>query len=147
MPTRAVNFQPATNRPSFQPLPLALGRLAAGFPSPAEDHIESRVDLNEWLVERPAATFMVRIEGDSMIDAGIHDGNVAIVDRSIDPQPGHVVVAVVDGEFLVKRLIRQADRWLLACENPDYPATIPLDDAQDVAIWGVVRHVINTIQP
>jgi len=145
LPTHATNPERASCAPSYQPLAFAAARLAAGFPSPAEDHIESRIDLNEWLIERRAATFLVRIEGESMRGAGIADGDVAIVDRSVEARPGHVVVAVIDGEFLVKRLRRDNGKLVLACENPDYPATIPIHEAQEALVWGVVRHVIHTV--
>lgn len=147
MQTVALDPQPVTMQPTRCPLPLATSQIAAGFPSPAEDHIEAGIDLNEWLIEHPAATFMVRIQGDSMTGAGILDGDVAVVDRSIEPQPGHVVVATIDGEFLVKRLRRRGERLVLVSENPAFPTVIEMGAAQEALIWGVVRHVIHTIRP
>lgn len=147
MPTLALSPLSASEHPNRQSLPLATARVAAGFPSPAEDHIEAGIDLNEWLIEHPAATFLVRIQGDSMTGAGILDGDVAVVDRAIEPRPGHVVIATIDGEFLVKRLARRGGRLVLACENPDFPtAAIDIDAAQEALIWGVVRHAIHTFR-
>lgn len=85
-------------------LPVFLGRLPAGFPSPADDYIEGKLDLNRHLIKHPAATFFVRVTGNSMTGAGIHSGDLLIVDRSLEPTDGHVVVAVLDGELTVKRL-------------------------------------------
>ena len=118
--------------------------MSAGFPSPAEDYLEKTLDLNEHLAPRPEATFFVRVSGDSMLGAGIHHDDILIVDRSVEPRPGHVVVAHVDGEFTVKRL-RKTDSGLeLAPENPDY-SPIALTPDADFLVWGVVRHVIHSV--
>jgi DNA polymerase V len=114
----------------------------AGFPSPAEDYVEAPLDLNEHLVKHPAATFFVRAEGDWMRGAGIHSGDILIVDRSLPPSIGRVVVAAVDGQFTVKRLKRSPDGSVyLAPENDAYGA-IPVRD-ESVQVWGVVTHVIH----
>lgn len=126
------------------PRPLAAERVPAGFPSPADDYVERTLDLNEYLVEHPAATYFVRVSGDSMTGAGIHDGDVLVVDRSVEPRMGHVVVAAVDGEFTVKRLARRENTWLLEAEHPDYPPII-ISECTDFEVWGVVRHVIHSV--
>jgi DNA polymerase V len=125
-------------------LPLYLSAVSAGFPSPADDFLDRPLDLNEHLIRNPAATFFVRVSGDSMLGAGIHNGDILIVDRSLDPTPGRIVIAAVDGELTVKRLVQEGDRWLLVAENDGYPA-IALDEVGDSLIWGVVRHVIHSV--
>jgi DNA polymerase V len=137
----------AVARPDFRSrlaLPLAGESVPAGFPSPAEDYLEKRLDLNEHLVARPEATYFVRVSGDSMIGAGIHHGDLLVVDRSLDPKPGNVVIALVDGEFTVKRLRRTAIGLELAPENPDY-GVIPLSEERDFQVWGVVLHVVHKV--
>ena len=116
--------------------------VSAGFPSPAEDYIEQRLDLNELLIQNPSATFFVRVNGDSMIGAGINHDDILIVDRSLEPISGKIVIAIVDGEFTVKRLIKNNDTCRLVAENPDYP---PIEITEDSAceIWGVVTSSIN----
>jgi DNA polymerase V len=121
-------------------LPLYLSAVSAGFPSPADDFLDRPLDLNEHLIRNPAATFFVRVSGNSMLRAGIHNGDILIVDRSLDPTPGRIVIAAVDGELTVKRLVQEGERWLLVAENDGYPA-IALDEVGDSLIWGVVRHV------
>jgi DNA polymerase V len=118
--------------------------VAAGFPSPAEDHIDSRLDLNRHYIKNPAATFYVRVDGNSMIGAGIHSGDLLIVDRSIEPVPGKVVIAVINGEHTVKRLQREGDCILLVAENIDY-APIVVSELQELHIWGVVTEVIHSL--
>lgn len=124
--------------------PLMLSRVAAGFPSPADDYIDRSLDLNDHIVKHPAATFYVRASGESMLGAGVHDGDLLVVDRALDPRPGRVVIAAVDGELTVKRLVREGGRLLLAPENAAYP---PLDitGREDVEVWGVVTHVIHAL--
>lgn len=121
-------------------LNLYLSTVVAGFPSPAEEYVECRLDISEYLVKHPAATFYVRVSGDSMRGAGIHSGDLLVVDRSLTPKPGRVVIAIVAGQFTVKRLKRVAGRMCLAPENDAF-APIPLDE--EVALWGVVTHVIH----
>ncbi len=122
--------------------PVYEARVPAGFPSPADDHLEGRLDIAELLVQRPAATFFARASGPSMRDCGIRDGDLLVVDRSIRPQPGDVVVAVVDGGLVVKRVDRNRQGWLLASANPDYPP-LPIDQEEGVWIWGVVTFSIT----
>ena len=124
--------------------PLYQQPVAAGFPSPAEDHIDSKLDLNRHYVRNPAATFYVRVDGNSMIGAGIHSGDLLIVDRSIEPVPGKVVIAVVNGEHTVKRLQREGNHVLLMAENADY-APIVVSELQELHIWGVVTEVIHSL--
>jgi len=116
---------------------LVASAVAAGFPSPADDFIEGALDLNAHLVEHPAATFIVRVEGQSMTGAGILEGDLLIVDRSLEARPGHIVIAVVDGGLTVKRLTRTATGLALQAEHPDYPR-IPITADADCAVWGVV---------
>ena len=122
--------------------PLLASRVEAGFPSPADDYVERALDLNEELINRPAATFFLRAGGRSMQEAGIHDGDLLVVDRSITAEPGMVVGAVVDGEFTVKRLRRTNGTLMLAAEHPGY-RPVPLGPDTEVCIWGVVRWVIH----
>lgn len=124
------------NRPTMT-LPLAFAAVRAGFPSPAEDYLEAGIDLNAYLVDDPPASFLVRVRGDSMLGAGIADGDVLVVDKGLSAQHGDIVVAVVDGECTVKRLSLQRGRCQLLAENPAYPA-IELADGQELQVWGVV---------
>ena len=116
--------------------------VSAGFPSPAEDRIDGKLDLNRHFIKNPAATFYVRVSGDSMTGAGIHNGDLLIVDRSLEPTPGRVVIAVINGEHTVKRLHREGDRLLLLAENPDY-APIVVTELEELHIWGVVTCVLH----
>lgn len=124
------------------PYPLATTRAGlSGFPSPAQDYEGRTLDLNERLVKRPSATFFMSVIGDSMVRLGIHEGDLLLVDRSIDPRPGHILVAMVDGEITVKRYELLGNRPHLCSGNPRY-APIPLDNL-DCQVWGVVRSVIH----
>lgn len=128
-------------------LPLVAGAVRAGFPSPAEDYVEGALDLNVHLIRHPAATFIVRVEGESMTGAGIFPGDLLVVDRSVEPGTGHVVIAAVAGELTVKRLKGRAGAWWLVAENPDF-APIRLDgdiDGDGSVIWGVVVHSIRRL--
>ena len=124
--------------------PLYLDRISAGFPSPADDYVETALDLNTYLIRNPPATFMVRVSGDSMTGAGIQDGDVLVVDRSEKPVHGKIVVAVLDGELTVKRLFMQDGQIRLAPENPRYqPITVAAE--QDLHVWGVVAGVVRRL--
>ena len=129
---------PVALDPAALPVPL-LGRLLpAGFPSPADDYLDGEIDLSRHLIERPAATFLMRVTGESMKGAGILDGDLVVVDRSVEARPGHVVVAVVAGEMTIKRLRRTRDgRAVLRAENPDYPAVV-VGEGNPAEVWGVV---------
>jgi DNA polymerase V len=133
-----------TPLPSWLPLPLFSGKVAAGFPSPADDYIEKNLDLNELLVHKPAATFFVRAQGESMIGAGIHPNDILVVDRSIEAVPGKIVICALNGELTVKRLERDNGQWQLKAENPAY-ADILIHDELDMVIWGVVTNVIHAV--
>jgi len=122
--------------------PLFLASVAAGFPSPADDYIENQLDLNKHLIKHPAATFFVKVKGDSMIDAGIHSGDILIVDRSLDATDKKVVIAVVNGELTVKRIRMVGERVYLMPENEDFSAT-EITESMDFTIWGVVTNVIH----
>ncbi|MDN0082398.1 translesion error-prone DNA polymerase V autoproteolytic subunit [Crenobacter sp. SG2305] len=137
------------------PLPLSLNtpvvtipamsdKVPAGFPSPATDYVERGIDLNEHLISHPEATFIVRVSGWSMRDAGIHDGDELIVDRALTPRDGNVVVAVVDGELTVKRLRNTPTGCKLCADNPDYP-DIEFRDGQEMTVWGVVTRVLHKV--
>ena len=102
------------------------------------------LDLNEHLIRQPAATFFVRAKGDSMIGAGIHDGDLLVVDRSADAKNGNVVIAVVNGELSVKRYLRSGQNFSLVPENPDYPP-ITINEGDDIRLWGVVTNVIHQL--
>lgn len=127
------------------PLPLRrfTSRVAAGFPSPADDHLETPLDLNAHLVAHPAATFVVRVQGDSMAGAGIRDGDLLVVDRAREVRSGAIVVAVVDGELTVKRLRLGRDGVRLEAENPAYRPILVRESAE-LVIWGVVAHAIRS---
>jgi DNA polymerase V len=128
-------------------LPILASAVRAGFPSPAEDYVEGGLDLNEHLIRHPAATFIVRVEGDSMIGAGIFPGDLLVVDRSIEPHDGHVVIAAVAGELTVKRLKGGPKNWRLVAEHPGYPTLTLGGDGESSSIWGVVAHSIRRLSP
>lgn len=115
-------------------IPVALERVPAGFPSPAQDYWDGDIDLNEHLIRNRPATFVVRVAGESMVGAGIADGDELIVDRSLDPTDGDVVIAIVEGELTVKRLRLTAAGPELHPENPAFPVLRPAE----LTIWGVV---------
>ncbi|MBP6343556.1 MAG: translesion error-prone DNA polymerase V autoproteolytic subunit [Candidatus Omnitrophica bacterium] len=125
-------------------LPLYLSPIRAGFPSPADDYIEKQLDLNEHLIKHPAATFLLKATGNSMINAGIFPGDLLIVDRSLEAVNNKIVVAVLNGEFTVKRLRKRQGRITLLAENPNFPP-IEIPDEADFEIWGVVAHVLHTV--
>lgn len=114
----------------------------AGFPSPADDYIESKLDLTEHLVDHPSATYYIRVSGDSMVDYGIFDGDLLVVDRSIEPSSGDIVVVALDGELTCKLLSKKDGVPYLKSGNPNYPP-IPLE-GKDVHIWGKVIHAIHS---
>jgi DNA polymerase V len=123
-------------------LPLYLAPVSAGFPSPAEDYIDKKLDLNEHLVRHPAATFFVRVSGDSMRDAGLASGDILVVDRAVTATDGHIVIAALDGELTVKRLRHHNGRLSLVPENPDY-AAVEVSPEASFEVWGVVTYIIH----
>lgn len=124
--------------------PLYSNSVSAGFPSPADDHIEQQLNLNEHLIKNPASTFFVRVSGESMKDVGIFPNDILIVDRSIKPVDGKIVIAVIDGELTVKRLKKEKNAIWLMPENPDFKP-IAVKELQDFSIWGVVTNVIHAL--
>lgn len=127
--------------PAFE-LRLLSHRISAGFPSPAGDYTEDGLDINEYLVRNPPATFMFSVKGDSMIGASIEDGDKVVVDRSLTPKHNDIVVAVVDSEYTIKRLIKQSGRVELRPENPAY-SPILFGDGEELQVWGVVVGVVR----
>lgn len=123
--------------------PLYASRPTAGFPAPADDLVEKTLDLNDLVVKNPSATFYVRVQGDSMIDAGINDNDVLVVDRSLDPKDGSIVLAAVYGELVVKRLHKSDSNYQLISANKSYKA-ISITDNEDCYIWGVVVGSVRT---
>ncbi len=123
-------------------LPLYLSGISAGFPSPADDHIEKKLDLNELLIKNPSATFSVRVSGDSMVNSGINHNDILIVDRSVKATDGKIVIAVVEGELTVKRLKIENGKYYLVPENPDFQQ-IEITEFMDFQIWGVVVSVVR----
>jgi DNA polymerase V len=121
-------------------LPFFSSSVPAGFPSPADDYIEAGLDLNEYLVKHPSATYLARASGDSMTKAGILDGALLVVDKSITPKTGHIVIAAINGELTCK--ILDIEHRLLRAANPSYPS-VTLNEDLDLLIEGVVVHAIN----
>jgi DNA polymerase V len=124
--------------------PLFLSGVSAGFPSPADDYLDRKLDLNEYLVSNPAATFFIRVAGDSMVGAGINDNDILVVDRSLKPGSGSIVIAVMNGDLTVKRLIRSGTSWRLVAENPDYP-DLEINEETPLEIWGVAVYAIHSL--
>ncbi len=127
-----------------QPLPLADSRVAAGFPSPAEDYATMHLDLNRELIKNPASTFYARVSGVSMIDEGINDGDLLVIDKSIEPYDGCLAVCYVDGDFTLKRFERHSDYGLLVPANKEYKP-IKITSENDFIIWGIVTYVIKRV--
>ncbi len=125
-------------------LPLAGTEIHAGFPSPAEDFVDTSIDLNRELVKNPSATFYARVKGNSMIDAGIHDGDLIIIDKSLEPADGKIAVCFIDGEFTVKRIKIDRDCcWLLPANDDFNP--IRVTEENEFLVWGIVIHVIRSL--
>jgi len=130
--------------PSSINVPLSISKVSAGFPSPAEDYIEKTLDLNDLLIQKPAATFFVRAEGESMLGAGIHPNDILVVDRSIKAVVGKIVICALNGELTVKRLKHIGDEIILGAENPAYSDIVVREEIEFV-IWGVVTNVIHSV--
>ena len=124
-------------------IPLLNDSVSAGFPSPADDYTEENIDLNEHLISNPFSTFFLRVKGDSMINAGIKDKDLIIVDKSLIAKPGDIVIAMIDGEFTIKRLSIKNDELYLKEENHNYP-NFSFKNHIDVQIWGVVIYSIHS---
>ena len=125
-------------------LPMFASKVSAGFPSPADDFMDTKLDLNSHLIKTPSATFFVRVSGDSMINAGIHDGDLLVVDRSIEPQVGKIVIAAIQHELTVKRYVKKDGKVYLAPENENYEPIL-VSEEDEVPIWGVVTNVIHAV--
>lgn len=123
---------------------MAESSVHAGFPSPADDFLEGALDLNGLVIKHPEATFFARVEGDSMQDEGIAEGDILVVDKAEEPFDGCLAVAYVDGEFTLKRVRMEQDRLLLVPANPKYP-TIEITAENDFAVWGVVRWIVKRV--
>lgn len=145
IPTRAEIVGLADTLADAGPgLPLYLTPIEAGFPSPADDFIERKLNLHRHLVRNEAATFFVRAHGQSMINAGIMDGDLLVVDRSVPAEHNRVVIAALEGELTVKRLVRRRERVFLAAANPDYP-DFEITNSEYMHIWGVVIYAIHKL--
>ncbi|MDA2969604.1 MAG: translesion error-prone DNA polymerase V autoproteolytic subunit [Actinomycetota bacterium] len=125
-------------------LPLYSDKVAAGFPSPADDYLEDKIDLNQYLVKHPASTFLVRASGESMINAGIFPNDILVVDRSLKAENGNVVIAVVDNELTVKRYRKVGNKIELVPENKRYQKIV-IEKESEAYIWGVVTNVIHQV--
>ena len=117
-------------------------QVCAGFPSPAEDLGAERIDLSKVLIKHPQATYLLKASGQSMVEAGIFDNDILVVDRAVKPRHNHIVVAVVDGDFTVKRLYQRAGQIKLKAANPTF-ADITPKDGQEIVVWGVVTATIK----
>lgn len=123
-------------------LPLAPTMLSAGFPSPAEDHLELKLDLNRALVSHPNATFYGRVKGSSMIEAGIEEGDILVIDKSLEPKDNDIAVCFLDGEFTVKRISRKEDGLYLVPANNEF-RPVRICEESDFIVWGIVTYVIH----
>ncbi|QPJ64694.1 MAG: translesion error-prone DNA polymerase V autoproteolytic subunit [Candidatus Nitrohelix vancouverensis] len=126
--------------------PVFASNVSAGFPSPADDYIESRIDLNEHLIQHKEATFFLRVQGDSMTGMGILNDDLLVVDRSLPVETGNIVIAAIDGEFTVKQLLIRQGTRILKAAHPAY-RDIVIDPEGDLEIWGVVRWAIHKLWP
>lgn len=125
-------------------LPLYACKVQAGFPSPADDYMEGKLDLNKHLVKHPTATFFVRATGESMLGAGIHPGDILVVDRSLEAKHGKIVIAALDGELTVKRLSKTSSGTALLPENEKFDP-IEITHESELVIWGVVTNVLHAV--
>ena len=137
-----IVYVPDTSTKYSQPIFTA--RVSAGFPSPAADYEEGRLDLNKHIVKNPTATFFVRVAGDSMIGAGIHHGDLLVVDKSLEPKNKNVVIAVINGELTVKRIRIRKNKITLEPENESYPA-VEITEGSEFQVWGVVTNVVHKL--
>ena len=132
------------NKTAADGVPLSLSEVMAGFPSPADDFLEGDLNFNEYLVKNPPSTFCVRVKGESMTGAGIFPGDILVVDRSLEACHRQIVIAAVDGELTVKRLLRSQKSWILAAENNQY-RPVSVDTESELLVWGVVTAVIRRL--
>ncbi|MBT3602039.1 MAG: translesion error-prone DNA polymerase V autoproteolytic subunit [Candidatus Latescibacteria bacterium] len=129
---------------AFHKIPFFHCRVPAGFPSPAEDYHENTLNLNDLVVDHPASTFFVRVDGNSMLDAGIYNGDVVVVDRALEPGVDAVVVAAIDGQFTIKRISQSKGCLLLLPANKEH-VPIEITEDMDFCVWGVVTYVIHKL--
>ena len=123
---------------------LYLNSVCAGFPSPANDYLEGEIDLNRYLIKNPLATFIVKSQGNCMLQAGIHSGDLLIVDRSIKPKNNSIVIASIDGDLTVKRIKVSGKNFFLNSDNKDY-GNVKINNESDIFIWGIVTKVIHNV--
>ena len=123
---------------------LYLNSVCAGFPSPASDYLEGEIDLNKYLIKNPLATFIVKAQGNRMLQAGIHSGDLLIVDRSIKPKNNSIVIASIDGDLTVKRIKVSGKNFFLNSDNKDY-GNVKINNESDIFIWGIVTKVIHNV--
>jgi|TARA_B110000263_G_scaffold237578_1_gene237985 DNA polymerase V len=122
--------------------PVFLDKVSAGFPSPATDYMENKLDLNEYLITHPAATFIVKASGSSMVNANIYSGDLLVVDRSITPKNNNIVIASIFGDLTVKKLKKKEKSFFLVSANEEYPS-IEVKEEMECFIWGVVTYIIH----
>ncbi|MET3120020.1 DNA polymerase V [Undibacterium sp. GrIS 1.8] len=132
----------AASNPELAGVPLFVQKVPAGFPSPADDYVEETLDLNTYMIRHKASTFVFTVQGDSMIGAGIFDGDKVVVDRAIDPRHGHIVIAVINNDYTVKKLFKWRGVIELRAENPAYQP-IRFSDTDELQIWGIVIGVLR----
>lgn len=144
-PDHLMPVRLADNPTSFK-VPLFGHTVRAGFPSPADDYVADTLDLNDHLMPRKEASYLIRAKGESMVEAGIHDGDILVVDKSITAADGCVVIALLDGQFTVKTLEKKRGKIRLMPANPEFQP-IELKDEQELQIWGVVTNVIHSLKP
>ena len=133
-------FTPQTHKDK---VPLVEG-IQAGFPSPAEDYTEPTLDLNRYVIKNPASTFYARIAGDSMIGADIHDGDIVVIDKSLEPKDGNIAVCFIDGEFTLKQIKVEKEKLLLMPANPQFHP-IEITEDNHFVVWGIVTYVIKNM--
>jgi DNA polymerase V len=139
--TTSIDFYSASIETELE-LPMITGGISAGFPSPALDFIDLTIDLNKQLIKHPSSTFYGRVKGLSMKDAGISDGDLLVIDKSLEPKNGKIAVCFIDGEFTIKRIKLEKDCCWLMPENKDY-TPIKVTEENDFLVWGIVTHVIK----
>ena len=141
--TKSMQFF-KTDVSSYLKLPFVANGISAGFPSPADDFLDINIDLNKYLIKNPTTTFYGRVSGNSMIDAGINDGDLLIIDKSLEPKNNKIAVCFIDGDFTVKRISIEKDCVWLIAENQNYkPIQVTKDN--DFIIWGIVTNVIKNL--
>ena len=126
-------------------IPFYSTPVSAGFPSPAEEYLEDRINLQQLLVAHPSATYFLKVRGDSMRDANLHEGDILVVDRSLKPRVNQIIIGLLENEFTVKRLVKKQNQYYLQPENPAYPL-IPLPETSGFQPWGVVTWCIHKVR-